>query len=473
MHLDSGLHPVALAVCLLLGLGLAAPARPCSTFMLSREGALVYGHNLNENGIDVPGMVFVNKRGVLKRGRTWHEMTSRGGDGPSSLVWISRHGSVTFNFFGRDLPDGGMNDAGLYIWEMSDRADYPKDPSMPRLMHMNWMQFVLDSYETIDDVIRSAGSTQIDGWAWHYFVADRRGESASIEFHDGEVVVHRDAGMPVPALFNEPYSREMEVLRFFEGFGGTYPVDLASPDTPRVAKAAKLLGEDPAGRDPVDYAFTILDTLKVAETPKWSVVFDVSGQRVYFKTRLNPAVKSFDLSALDFSNRSPVQMLDIDIPEGGSVDARLHPYSDAEMLAFLLALPLPDGFVTGGGLTRQEFCDRAATHWHAAERPETHGFAGRWVEAPAPSDRKKGGAWSIELTADGNRVSGTITREGSSIQRVPLDHLRMIGPELHFTFRRGGTGAIFEVRGTIGGDRLDARLLGMEDDFGSITFRRE
>ena len=85
----------------------------CSTFKLQKGDSLVYGHNLNQGDIDVPGLIFLNKRGVFKTGRTWSELITKEQTNPSSLCWISRYGSVTFNVFGMDLPDGGMNEAGL------------------------------------------------------------------------------------------------------------------------------------------------------------------------------------------------------------------------------------------------------------------------------------------------------------------------------------------------------------------------
>jgi hypothetical protein len=39
------------------------------------------------------------------------------------LSWISRYGSVTFSTFGKDMTDGGVNEVGLYIWEMSNETE--------------------------------------------------------------------------------------------------------------------------------------------------------------------------------------------------------------------------------------------------------------------------------------------------------------------------------------------------------------
>ena len=46
----------------------------CSTIMLHKGDELVFGHNLNEGDLGVPGIVFVNKRGVYKMGRSLNEL---------------------------------------------------------------------------------------------------------------------------------------------------------------------------------------------------------------------------------------------------------------------------------------------------------------------------------------------------------------------------------------------------------------
>ena len=463
-----------IAACVLAGASVSKNVLACSTFMLAKGPHLVFGHNLNENGIDVPGMVFVNKRGVFKTGRTWSEIINKDRSNPSAFTWISRYGSVTFNAFGRDFPDGGVNESGLYIWEMNEDADFPKNMNLPKLNQMHWMQYNLDIHSSIDQVIESAYGIEIDGWTWHFFVADSRGKSATIAFVDGDVVVHRDERMPVPALFNEPYDRELELLRYFEGFGGSYPVELDNMNTPRFAKAAVMLRDFNPDEDPVEYGFLILKNLTVAETPKWSVLIDLPSQTVYFKTRLNAEIKRFSMNELDFSNLTPAQILNMDISSGGDVRTQFHSYDDAEFFSFLMDLPLPDEFFTVGGLTRSEFCDRATHHWHAAERPEIQLFAGSWVEVETkPGEPAADQRWIVTLATEGSSVSGEISRPSSGIVDVPMDHLKMVGDRLVFTFRKSKpSGEIFEVRAEVHGDRMFARLFGMEDDYGVISLTR-
>jgi penicillin V acylase-like amidase (Ntn superfamily) len=62
---------------------------------------------------------------------------------------------VTFNVFGRDLPDGGINEDGLYIWEMNEEADYQTNDSLAKLNQMHWMQYILDNYPSDRDLMRT------------------------------------------------------------------------------------------------------------------------------------------------------------------------------------------------------------------------------------------------------------------------------------------------------------------------------
>ena len=138
-----------------------------------------------------------------------------------------------------------------------------------------------------------------------------------------------------------------------------------------------------------------------------------------------------------------------------------------------MGLPLPDEFFTMGGLTHGEFCERWTDHWHAAERSENQGFTGTWVE-----DDREGEAtvaderWIVTLTSRGNTVEGKILRPLSAINSAPIHHLRMVGGQLVFTFRKSRSGEIFEVRAAVEGDRMEAHLFGTEDDYGVISLTR-
>ncbi len=469
----------------------------CSTFMLKKGGEVIYGHNLNEGDIGVPGMVFINKRGTFKEGRTMMELFTKETTDRSTLSWISRYGSVTFNNFGQDLPDGGFNEAGLYIWEMNEDADYPQNDSLPKVMHANWMQFVLDNYSTLDEAIHSTGEVMLDGWTWHYFLGDRDGNCATLAFINGEVVVNRGETMPVPGLFNTPYDREMELLPYFQGFGGSYEPAIGDSEVPRFVKTAVMVRDYDPVRDAVEYGFEMLDNLRVWDDPEWSILVDARRMEIYFKTRVNPTVKRFSMHDIDFSNDGPVLILNMDFETDGKTDKintpgrdiaedvgigkgiditdMLHPVTDEEVQSLIRSLTeipeIPTEFFTHGGFTVDEFVSSLSEHNKRATEKERQYFAGAWKTAPPESSDDT--YLELDLRTDGVAVTGTISNSEDNADRIAIEHIHMIGNNLVFTYRAKKEKRIMEARAWLEGDSMRLRVLGTEWDYGEFTLHRE
>lgn len=345
---------------------------PCSTFMLKKGKALIVGHNLDERG-HVPGVVVINKRGVFKHGKSWYEILS-GEQAPNPpLKWTSKYGSVTFNPFCRDFPDGGMNEAGLFIEEMTLQGTrFPMDESKPLVFMMQWMQYVLDNYETVDQVIRSAHDFVIDGWAWHFFTADQKGNAAVIEFLDGQVKVFKENSLPVTALCNTKYETEIQRLRTYEGFGGDKAIDLDNKKMPRFVDAAQMLKHyDPSKRSAVEYGFDILTQMERGVT-RWSFVCDLKNLKAYFRTSRSPKIKDLDLKSFDLSCQTPVKMLDIHSSLSGNVEENFRDYSldyNREFVKKALKELGKDfeNFLTSRGSTLDQVIERLAGFYESTQ----------------------------------------------------------------------------------------------------------
>jgi penicillin V acylase-like amidase (Ntn superfamily) len=72
----------------------------CTTFFLKKNGQMVFGKNYD--WITGTGSINTNLRGLQK--------SSLPLDNGNMLKWISRYGSVTFNQYGKEFPNGGMNE---------------------------------------------------------------------------------------------------------------------------------------------------------------------------------------------------------------------------------------------------------------------------------------------------------------------------------------------------------------------------
>lgn len=469
-------QPTFTAIAIICGLFFVSPGADlfaCSTIKLQHGSELLYGHNLNNNGSDVPGLVFINKRGVFKTGRSWSELINKDQSNPSTAAWISRYGSVSFNTFGKDLPDGGMNEAGIYIWEMglsNSEVIYPKDAGLPRLNQMHWMQYILDTAATLDEALACAKTFEIDGWGWHFFLGDKDGNCAVIDFVDGRVVVHRGEDMPVPGLFNALYAREISQSRYFKGFGGQHEPTLTDKEVPRYVKTGVMLKAYNGQEKALDYTYKILGNLFVSEVADWSVVFDVVHRTVHFKTSANRTIKRFAMDSFDFSNGSPTQILNIDIKAGGEVARLFTPYSHDKMAQFIASLPLPKAFCEMGGLQLPEFIERLARHTTKAEGQGNQPFLGTWQTKTETADEAP--RWQLTMHSQGDLVSGEISNAKGFVVNAPIEQIRLVGQELTFTFKSKEEKAFIFARAGLDEARMSLTLSGLEDEYGTFELLR-
>lgn len=300
----------------------------CNSFMLKHDSDLIFGHSLDMPMI-INGMVVVNKRNVYKTGHSWDELTSSEKRKSPDIAWTSKYGSITVNPLARDFPDGGMNEAGLCIWEMGlEKTKFIENDTLPKLFMTQWMQYVLDNFESVDQVIKSTSEITIDGWGWHFFTGDRDGRCAAIEFLGGELVLHTGRSLPVTMLGNSIYTEELSRLQEYEGFGGNKVIDLKNKNTPKFIHAAYMLKNyKPSDAESIiDYGFTILKQIDRGRR-QWSIVCDMKRLKVYFRTSVGKDIRYVSFDSFDFSNESPVKILDINADLSGNVAENFEDYT--------------------------------------------------------------------------------------------------------------------------------------------------
>ncbi len=177
----------------------------CTSFCQENGDHCIFGTNLDHGKFQV-GQVFVNKRNMLKT--AWDPSISG-----EYARWISKYGSVTFNLVGYQLVWGGMNEAGLMISSLSllETVEPPPD-ERPPITSGFWLQYLLDNYRTIEEVIASNDLVRPKDEYDHYLVCDRDGDCAIIEFLNGEMVVYSGPSLPVQALSNSTYQDSLAAL---------------------------------------------------------------------------------------------------------------------------------------------------------------------------------------------------------------------------------------------------------------------
>ncbi|MBN1895242.1 linear amide C-N hydrolase [bacterium] len=296
------------------------------------------GHNLDQN-FHTPGMIHVNRRSERKRSVSSFDLKLSNIQTPI-LEWTSKYGSVTFSLLGRNLPDGGMNEAGLTVNEMAlGGSVFPFVDSLPAMLIHLWIQYQLDNHATVGEVLEHLENINIEPRStftppasaqYHFFVTDNQGDVAIIEFLHGGPRIYKNESVPVPALCNLAYPHELERLKTYRGIGGRIRRLLDSGKDMRFIKCAEALEAFKASTnmEPTEFCFDLLKRLQVEETRQWSVVYDVKHRHVYFRTTRGVPIKYFDFDSLDFSTEAaPVVIENIDLDAAGDISDQFAAFS--------------------------------------------------------------------------------------------------------------------------------------------------
>jgi penicillin V acylase-like amidase (Ntn superfamily) len=296
-----------------------ADAKPrgasCSSINLVNNGYSVFGKNL-DNSYTTEGLILINKRGIE---RTSPHVSTTG----ARARWVSKYASVNFSFVHAGLVWTGMNEKGLVISMMGiPEIEGPPPDERPPLVDGLWIQYMLDTCETVEDVIAAARDFRILT-VDHYHLADRNGTSAAFECLGGEEIFYTGEDFPVSVLTNSTYGDSIQDwIQYNES---SFSPPNGSIERFRIA-ARRLEGFSSTDADSaVEYAFGTLHEIRseriygYPSTSQWSFVFDTRNLRVYFRTYSHPGIKYFNLRKFRESCTVPVQMLDVQTPLSGDV----------------------------------------------------------------------------------------------------------------------------------------------------------
>jgi penicillin V acylase-like amidase (Ntn superfamily) len=289
----------------------------CTTFFLEKNGQMMFGRNYD--WVTATGMINTNSRGVMKQSL---DLEHR-----NILQWQSKYGSVTFNQYGKEFPNGGMNEKGLVVELMwLNESKYPAPDNRPGLSVLQWIQYQLDNCSTIDEVIATDKKIRVvsTGTPQHYLVADSKGKVATIEFLDGKMVVHTGNNLPYPVLANDTYSSSLHNL-------STPSKGFQANSGDRFSRACALVQQykkADTNKPIVDYSFDILNNVSQGNFTKWSIVYDITNRKIFFKTSANPGIKSFDVKAFDYSCSSNALSFNMNEKASGNINKLFTAYSN-------------------------------------------------------------------------------------------------------------------------------------------------
>ena len=312
-------------------------SQSCTAFCLDKGNQLIVGFNFDWFVDD--GLLYVNKRNVSKTASLLKEHKKNTN---KPVQWTSKFGSVTFGWHEFSL--GGINETGLVVLSLAlMKTKYPLSDTRPVILQLQWIQYPLDNSSTVDEVLASNKQMRIPNPELeraikvHFFVCDRTGNCATIEFLDGKMICYTKETMPAKALTNITYKESIEFWQ-----KGKLPNPNLGHSAERFATAADMTKKynSKTSKSAVDYAFEILTTVSQGTMEEidgvqvrsplatvWSVVLDIKNLRIYLRTFENPKIRYINLNSFDFSCKTPVKVLDIQADLSGDVTNKFIDYT--------------------------------------------------------------------------------------------------------------------------------------------------
>lgn len=312
---------------LILFLFIIQPALTCTIFSLypksqsnkqnwiGRTFDWAYGH----------GLVMTNKRNVSKNGLRLKATDISGS-------WTSKYGSVTFNQFGREFPNGGMNEAGLVVEALELKSSvYPGIDSRASLNELQFIQYLLDNFSTIESITEAMKSVRLSpvGSKLHYFACDIK-KCMTIEFVNGELVTHMLDSLPISSFANNTYKEHVSYASEFITFGGTKPIVQDSKDSldrfVRASYNAKFIN---TYKDQVTAIFNMLNDVG-SKNNRWQIIYNQNDKTIKFRTTAKIGLhRSLSLNKFDFSCQKSGQYFDLDNDIEGEINDVFLPFDPA------------------------------------------------------------------------------------------------------------------------------------------------
>lgn len=260
--------------------------------------------------------------------------------GPRSAEWTSIYGSVVVTGYDIATADG-MNEEGLVanlLWEVE--ATYPEDDGeTPRVSLSVFPQYLLDQFPTVAEAVKDLRENPIEvaggevpvgppgrAATVHVSLSDATGDSAVIEFVEGEMTIWHDRSYQI--MTNEPtYDRQLAILEYWQNVNPREFLPGTVRASDRFVRAHFYINAVTQSADPRIAAASVFSVIRQASVPwgisvadapnlsttRWRVVADHKDRRYYLESVISPSVFWVDLDHLDFSQGSDVVKLDLGV----------------------------------------------------------------------------------------------------------------------------------------------------------------
>ena len=295
----------------------------CSRALYVGNDSLVITGRTMEWNEDMRTNLYMFPRGIARRGAR----------AANALTWVSKYGSVIASGYDIGTADG-MNEKGLVaniLFLSESKYSRPNDTRRPLSLAL-WVQYMLDNFATVSEAVAEIrknefristaklpnGTTAL----LHLSISDATGNSAIVEYCDGEPVIYE--GKQYVVMTNSPfYDKQLAVYDYWKNVGGLNMLPGTNNSSDRFVRASFYIGIIPKTADPrigvaavssvmrnvsVPFGISTKDKPNISTTI-WRTVADQKNLRYYFEPVLSPCMFWIDLSRLDFSKGASIKKL--------------------------------------------------------------------------------------------------------------------------------------------------------------------
>jgi penicillin V acylase-like amidase (Ntn superfamily) len=343
---------------------MSSEGQACSVFGLKGETYCIVGKNFDWLVDD--GLLVFNKRQEKKTAFVYYNQNVK-----KLATWTSKYGSVTFNQYGCGLPATGMNEKGLVVdASVLLNGKFPSPDDRPSINPNQWVEYLLDNFATTEELVSHAEDLyvrpkNIKYPGLHYFIWDKKGNRAVIDFIEGRAVVSDGNALTIPVLTNSEYSFSVDSWKKKE----IPEKDRGKSITRFISAADQISSAFPTtNQEARDFTLKVLDSLHHKTPTMWQIVYDPLMSRVYFRTRDQKGLKHVDLKNIDFQCQKPMLVLNINETGQGDVSHKIKPYHTDINRAFIKSALLKTPFIKKAP---EEVLD------HRSRYPETYQCMGK------------------------------------------------------------------------------------------------
>lgn len=259
-----------------------------------------------------------------------------GSAGPGSLEWTSKYGSVVASGYDISTTDG-LNEAGLaanLLWLAE--SQYPSGEGTHSALSLSlWAQYILDNYATVAEAVAALTATplhimtiEVPGQqrlaTLHLALSDASGDSAIVEYIDGEQVIHH--GREFQVMTNSPiFDKQLAISEYWKEIGGTVMLPGTNRAADRFVRASFYIDAVPKTADPLEAVAVALGVVRNASVPygittpeapnisstRWRTAIDHTALRYFFESALSPSTFWVDLKNLELSEGAPTLRLEL------------------------------------------------------------------------------------------------------------------------------------------------------------------